>query len=500
MAGLILAAPLPAAAAPPDAAPAIGINNLTMVANGAIGIQYTAMRIPAGGVLHDVRATIDLSGVAGVVAVDSLTQGDGEGCTRTADLITCDIGTADKYDLSIATVRYRTAVGAAAGDQGTVVLTVTGKEFKPLTRKATVLLAKHVDYTGAPYFQDLTGRPGATVTPDLGVYNQGLETIHGIDVYFRLDPRLTLTKRYSNCYYGTSTGYCHFDDELARTTWYTTSEPLKLRISPQSPAPFSAGTRFNWMTPADGLTEREKVEAEKPAKGTAGQLSLVRRVSAAKATVPETDPDAEDILNQSVEVKVTGKQTADLAAVGAVVTGDVGATVVAGVGTRNLGPAMVGVYLGPIAVVTVTPPDGTTVVGKPGECEPSGGSYVCTRKAAAPLLPGGSVVFPFTLRIDKAGTLRGRVVSKGEWTEQTPDHNHGNDTAALVVNPPAAGGTTPPGDDGGPGGEGGSGGGGGTLPITGANAAVIGVAGALLIAGGIVAFVVTRRRKSRFEA
>jgi len=69
------------------------------------------------------------------------------------------------------------------------------------------------------------------------------------------------------------------------------------------------------------------------------------------------------------------------------------------------------------------------------------------------------------------------------------DINKKNDTAAIVINPV----TGAPG-------EGGGQGGGGSLPITGAQTAVVGGAGAVLVAGGILGFFVARRRRTRFEA
>jgi hypothetical protein len=65
-----------------------------------------------------------------------------------------------------------------------------------------------------------------------------------------------------------------------------------------------------------------------------------------------------------------------------------------------------------------------------------------------------------------------------------PDGSRANDTAALVVNPPAGGG---------------AGQNGGGLPITGAPVLLISGAGALLLAGGLTAYAISRRR-ARFVA
>ena len=99
-----------------------------------------------------------------------------------------------------------------------------------------------------------------------------------------------------------------------------------------------------------------------------------------------------------------------------------------------------------------------------------------------PFDPRTTIAWSFGLRVGAAGELAGTVATK-----TGSDPNAGNDTAALVVNP--VGGTA-----------GGSGGGGGGLAITGAPAGLVAGAGALLLAGGAVAFMIVRRRRTRFVA
>jgi LPXTG-motif cell wall-anchored protein len=103
-----------------------------------------------------------------------------------------------------------------------------------------------------------------------------------------------------------------------------------------------------------------------------------------------------------------------------------------------------------------------------------------------PLDVKAPVTWPFKLWIDRAGTLTGTVSVQSS----QPDGATANDTAKLLVNPPAAGG------EGGGNGDGAEGG----LPITGAPVMLISGVGALLLAAGVAAYLISRRRRARFIA
>jgi LPXTG-motif cell wall-anchored protein len=100
---------------------------------------------------------------------------------------------------------------------------------------------------------------------------------------------------------------------------------------------------------------------------------------------------------------------------------------------------------------------------------------------------GKKVEFPFSLRVDQAGSLAGKVelFYGGPDETEVKDLNPANDTAKILVNAT---------------GNGGGEGGGGSLPITGANAGLIAGIGGVLLAAGAAGFVVARRRKTRFVA
>jgi LPXTG-motif cell wall-anchored protein len=494
LAGPVLAAvalPLPVSAAPAPT-PTLNFEHMTVVPGGPAKYQipyYWAYEHPF--TLHDVKATIDASKLPKTIKA-GFAAGQNDNCSTTGTLITCSyeaLGAPDGF-ASFANMSYQAGNGAVAGDEGPVTLKVSSKELGTTTRTAQVTVADQVQLLGpdGEMTKSLASEPGSTAGVPLSVLNAGGNAITGVELFFLLDEPEATFQKYSNCWYGTSAAYCHFDTELAPGTAYDTT--MNLRISPQSPAPTTVGGDFDWRTPADNRDHADLVKAQHPVRGTEGTLSLTPRRPARRAA-PQTN--LYSFSYQSRYVDVEGDQRADLAAVGAEVTGPTGSTVTATVGTKNVGKAYFYDYPEPGANVTVTAPAGTTVVGTPEGCQKSGTAYLCTA-TTSPLAVDKAVTWPFRLRIDKAGTLTGKV----EVTVDISDRNAANDKAGLVVTTSAAGGGNPgsPGAGGDTGGQGG----GGSLPITGANAAVIGVAGGLLIAGGVVAYLLTRRRKDRFVA
>ena len=140
---------------------------------------------------------------------------------------------------------------------------------------------------------------------------------------------------------------------------------------------------------------------------------------------------------------------------GATAAGAAGATVTVPLGAKNNGPATLdrtqsGYGVG--ALITI--PAGVTVASFPDECflntrgsiikgDPNAVQYACFTDDIVPA--GETVAWKFGLKIDEA----------------TPDVG---------------------------------------LPITGPQTALIGAVGAVLLAGGVAFFVVSRRRRTRFEA
>jgi hypothetical protein len=149
------------------------------------------------------------------------------------------------------------------------------------------------------------------------------------------------------------------------------------------------------------------------------------------------------------------------------------------VGLVNKGPATIdfGRSGEPITNVVVTPPTGTTIVAAPSGCSAqSGGAYRC--KSGVFLQAGKPQTFQFSLRIDRVvpnatGTV---VVNGGDSPVFRRDRNPANNKAQIVAN--ATGGT-----------------GGGGLPVTGSALGTPLALGALLLAAGVTALAIGRRRQ-----
>jgi hypothetical protein len=221
---------------------------------------------------------------------------------------------------------------------------------------------------------------------------------------------------------------------------YALTEPMPMRVRPQFPAPgVIEFLTFEWRTPADARSPIKAVGADDPEPGRDGTLGLVA-VSARPGAAP---PDAH-AARAEVSVRVTGRQTLDMVAIGDDVRGRPGATVTAEVGVRNLGPAFARGAAEHAALVLMTAPAGTTVVSHPDGCVLANRrkqSYLCVT-GADPFEPGDTFTWPFRLRIDRAGELTGSVAVRA--SEDEPQLT--NNVARIVVNPASgSGGAAGPG-------------------------------------------------------
>jgi hypothetical protein len=483
VAGLVAAAGVPAAASAAPVTPELDFAHVALVPGGPAKLQTAYFwAYEQTYTLHNVTAVLDASKLAGVAEPNLEFDSLDHHCTAAGDIYTCKFESLSAPDgfAAVANVSFRAADGAKPGAEGVVKLTVTTDELGTLTRTAKITVAEGVQLAAASTaLIERSAKPGATVTSPLGVRNEGANAVTGVDMFFFIDPWYGMAKHYSNCYYGASAAYCHFDTTLKPGATYALSEDMGVKVRTDIPAPELIGQTYHWLTPTDNRDNIDLVEAQKPKRGTDGTLSLKEKATASVQGVPQTDTSGEDW--QDTLITLTGSQQADLGAVGAEAKGATGATVTATVGVRNLGPAFVFGFPDPAAKVTVRIPAGATVVTAPEGCATSGADYVCTT-TAMPLDVTKSEVWPFQLRIGQSGTLTGEVAVKSS----QPDPNAANDTAKLVINPVAAPDT------------GGQGGGSG-LPITGAPALLIAGVGLVLVLGGGAAFVISRRR-SRFVA
>jgi LPXTG-motif cell wall-anchored protein len=434
--------------------------------------------------LHDVTATLDVAHLAGVAKAEiPITYRDV--CKQAGTVITCTIGALSSKDLGFvdhgfAIVTYLDVTPLATAkvdDEGSVAVKLTSRDSPAMTRTAKVTIAEGVTLRAGEHISR-TARPGETISVPPQVTNAGDNPVTGVDLFFYIDPWYTVAHRFANCQYASGGAFCHFDSALKPHTTYRLSQPVAVTVRRDIPAPTPAiGVDFEWTTPIDDRDNVERVRSWGATPGAGAAATLVE-VPAPRpqshAQMAQTNPRG--LNDQALFIQVTGVQTSDVAAVGARAHGAVGASVTTTVGAKNLGPAFVMGFEKPAVTITVTPPKGTTVLSTPEGCVAAKATYVCSGPASR-FDVGRSIAWKFPLRIDAPGQLVGTVVAKNS----DADGNAANNSAQLVVNPV--------------GGDGGGGDGTGTLPVTGAPAQLIGVAGLMLVAGGAFALVVARRRR-----
>jgi hypothetical protein len=418
-------------------------------------------------------------------------------------------GTVAEYRIEI------DAPTAALGETGKLTATFAADGIKPVTRTTDVTVAEGVDLVAGGSTRT-TAKPGADFTASLQVHNTTERVVHGAALAFGTDYGFSApaAARFANCYYvQDQLNSCTFDQELQPGATYEAVVPYRLR--PDTYAPSSVVGDFEWLTSGDYADLRKFIDDngfDGPGRPGAGPKLELRALPAksALAEPKQTDTDA-DNNSQDLTVDVAGKQGANLAAIGASLTGDAGDTVTATIGVANAGPATIDRCRngGEAAVVVVSIPAGTKVVGLPDGCYPTQDGYLGNPNGKGlaeygcftdPVFPARTTVtWPFRLQLTE------QVVNGTGWVEVNPpcacdrfhDANTKDNVATIVVNPRTAAGHGGAGGTGDTGGQGGGDGGG--LPITGPRAGVFGGLGLLLVAAGIGGVVLARRRRTRFE-
>jgi hypothetical protein len=76
-----------------------------------------------------------------------------------------------------------------------------------------------------------------------------------------------MAKHYSNCEYGSSAAYCHFDTELKAGTAYSLSEEIDVKVRPDIAAPEVIGQTYHWLTPTDNRNNIDLVNEQGPQHG-----------------------------------------------------------------------------------------------------------------------------------------------------------------------------------------------------------------------------------------
>jgi LPXTG-motif cell wall-anchored protein len=501
----VAASATPAVAGNPAVALGIYLSDATIAAGSEGLIDSPILYAAKPVVLHQATVRYDYRGLLGKVTLTPQT-GAGECDTPEAGVLVCqdpfemwvdELGVGGLFDVAVAPTAQ-----ANDGDAGDLKVTVSAEGTTSASHTAKVRIGEGVDLAGGPEV-NLTAAPGAAFSAPLVLANVGETSAKGAAVFFDHDYSIRPGKHYSNCNYeGDRLISCRFTDTVAPGETFTASVPYLL--GKDTYAPGNEHGYHNWMTPAEfedftAFLEQVGYPTGKP--GTDGPLTLTKK-STLKAGSVQADTDPTNNWS-GMEIKVTGKNGVDLAAVGDSVTGKAGEVVGATVGVHNNGPAALdlGRIGDPVTKIDVTVPTGTTAVKVSDACFPAGKdgqdwehpgkpgakSYRCYPDFFIGV--GESQTVEFGLRIDKlVPNATGTVVinAKCECSGFDADTNPANDTAKLVVNAAA--------------GNGGTGGGGGTLPITGSSTGLIAGLGVLLLAAGLGGYTVARRRRTRFVA
>jgi hypothetical protein len=516
--GALVAAASPASAAAPQASLGVYFLDSTIAAGPGI-IDSPILYGSEPLVLHNVKVTYDFSDLAGKARVVS--EGDGfEPCTPDGDTrLVCEFLPELEWELDVdewgTSGYFGVAIvaedGVKPGAEGALKVSFGAAGFDTVTHQARVRIGEGVDLAAGAETA-VTSQPGGKVTAPLTVRNAGETTVKGTNVLFYNDYDIRAEKRYSNCtYVDDELRTCHFDTPLTPGASYTAS--LAYALGADAYAPGGAYGEIGWLTADEfedytAYLDTHGVDIGKP--GTDGELTLTE-VGGPKALARTAQADTDPSNNwSSLDITVTGTNGVDLAAIGDTITGTAGKVVPATLGFKNNGPATLDFSRGggPITNVDIEVPAGTTAVTVPDECVPRSGDQPDWEEPGKPgarsyrCYPGSFIAVgeertvDFEFRIDQViADAAGRVTINPECECEgfTADLNPANDVAQILVNPTGDNGT-------GGNGDGGSGGGGGGLPVTGAaTGAIVGV-GSLLIALGVVGFVLSRRRRARFVA
>jgi hypothetical protein len=460
--------------------------------------------VPSNGVM-----TLELSdGLDGVTLSSEYSECESDGPAKLTCGFSYEFG---PEGTSVPFAPMLNAPESALGETGKVTMTYVADGIEKVTTTAEVSVAEAVDLTAGKDIE-LSVKPGADFDMNLQVTNTSDKVVHGVAIMFNHDYAFASPKQFSNCLYREGqVNTCTFDQDLQPGATYQVSVPHQLRKDTAAPA--ESANEVEWLTSGDYqdfLAYLDKRGLPAPGdKGTGGTLALKAKASVAKLA-KQTDPDQENNW-QTALVTSVGKQGTDFVAVGTTAKGAKGDVVTVPVGLRNDGPATVDSNRrgGAAAVAIITIPAGAEVATVPDGCfkaedaglqtNPKALQYACF-SASSLFKAKTTELWQFKLKLTKdVSNAQGLVESNPACAcdNFSKDINKKNDVAKIVINPIAGGGAGDGGSDGtdGTGGEGG-----GSLPITGPQTGVLGGAAAVLIAAGVVGFVLARRRRTRFEA
>ncbi|MEU7753159.1 LPXTG cell wall anchor domain-containing protein [Micromonospora sp. NPDC049171] len=513
----VAASASPAAAAAPAVEYSLYFQNVT-IAPDSPGVQAQPKLYGSkASVLNEVSVRYDYRSLTGKV---TLTGGTGNDCSPDgAGILTCvehlPFVVDEVYGGFFGDVLIVPTDKAAAGDTGELKISVTSAGKSVATHASRIQIGEGVDLAGGPD-TEVEASPGSAFQVPLTVRNVGRTDVEAVVALFDTDYGIRAKDRFDNCYYEEDFLLaCEFDEPIPAGSGATTT--INYEVAKDAYAPGSESGDIWLLTPADFASlnnVRAKAGASAARKGTGKTLSLTPLAGARGARAQQTDTDPSN-NHSALSVDVTGKNGADLEAVGATFTGKKGAVLTAALGFRNNGPATLERIRTKtdVTFVDVTVPTGTTAVAVPAECAPRTGNkaewgeagtpgaaeYRCYPGPFAPV--GKELTGEFSFRIDKVVTDATGMVKVNVPCECEggfyADLKPANDTAKIVVNAATGNGTGGNGNGGTGGGDSGDGGG---LPITGQSTGLIAGLGALLLVAGVGGYLVAKRRRTRFVA
>jgi LPXTG-motif cell wall-anchored protein len=453
--------------------------------------------------------TADVEDIVTVQQIDDLEVGEQQSCGRTGTVLSCTMTGPFELEpgpnlMVLLGLEVAAKAGAAQDETGKLAFSARLDDAPAVSAESKVTIGEGVDLAGV-INTPVTVAPGSSVAADVQVSNAGTKPVKStVLVLLGWDPTLT-EGGFSNCRYGFLT-VCTFDDELAVGTTYELAKPMLLKIPADAAGGSRASALGSWHTASD-FAELIDMAAQFDGdllgpKGTGPAVGLKAvPVKAARSRAAgnqvDTKPDNNLLLSEFV---VSGRRP-DMAAVGATVKGDPGDQVPARIGFRNNGPGTLyhWTFNNNDPGTHVTVPAGLVAVKVdercfPVEFEPGtepedfpedlGGAseYLCMLEDGKTKAKGSALFdFGFQVREDPSGEAGKVSINEELFVDSDPiDRDAGNDTAKLVLEV--------------------SGGGGGGLPVTGANAGLIGAGGALLLLAGAVGLLLFRRRRVRFTA
>ncbi|MFJ2958463.1 hypothetical protein [Streptomyces sp. NPDC087270] len=403
-----------------------------------------------GSTLHDVRVTVDITGISSFATTTDDYCVNGL-CTFPGG----DVGphgTGGIVDISA-------KPDAKLGASGTAVInaTASGVTIAPFTVKVSV---GSVDLAVNSLPQIDHVKPGTTLTKPLTVANIGSLTAATTDYRFAISPGLSFATHFPNCDYADAAGKweatvatCHFSTPIEPGKKYRLSTPLKLDV--KKSALYEIFTYVPTVTSSSVPTT--------PKSTSAGDLTLVPDGNAQPG-----DPDQQGRQGRQ---SIYAANTADIALTGDTATAKPGDTATLTATATNLGPASVNRYTyDDQLTVMVDIPKGTTATQVPAGCVPwdngtrdpalGAPQYTCDLDGIFDSGHTQKLTFKVKVDADAPATTSGTVVAQLADLGTPPYDTHlDNNKAAFTVKVPGGASTGTGTGTGSTGGSGSTGGG-----------------------------------------